>query len=205
MTLLDTRRLDPGPPGRLTGFEDAPIITSEQQWVCSHCDQATLRLARNFRVPTENGGSERREVKSLLYPKPTPRELDNSAPEAVRSAFAEAAVCQAAGATRAAGVMYRAAVEEICKERGASGRKLYDRIENLGAQGLDQEIVQDFHEARLLGNDSIHDLLTYAADEVDDVADLIEEAVYALYVQPARKADYRQKRAARRQAPTAST
>ncbi|XVQ14520.1 hypothetical protein ACQP1W_18920 [Spirillospora sp. CA-255316] len=65
--------------------------------------------------------------------------------------------------------------------------------------------MQGFHEARLLGHDSIRDLLEYAADEADDVADLIEEAVCVLYVQPARKATNRQKRAARRQNPPAST
>lgn len=205
MTLLDERRLRPGPPGRYTGFERGPLVTTEQQWVCSHCDQSSLRLVQHRTIPGKDGTRRKRAVQSVLYPKAKARGLDNSAPEAVRSAFAEAAVCRAAGAMRAAGVMYRAAVEEICKDRGATGPNLYSKIENLGTQGLDTEIVQDFHEARLLGNDSIHDLLAYATDEVDDIADLIEEAVYALYVQPAKKADYRQKRAARRQNPPAGT
>ncbi len=39
----------------------------------------------------------------------------------------------------------------------------------------------------MLGNDSIHAGLTYSAEEVEDVAKLIEEAVLVLYVQPEEK------------------
>ena len=72
-------------------------------------------------------------------------------------------------------MLYRAAVEELVRDQGATGNDLYRRIESLRS-GPAAELVADFHEARMLGNDSIHDGWIYSADEVQDVASLIEEA-----------------------------
>ncbi|MEU4511806.1 DUF4145 domain-containing protein [Nonomuraea wenchangensis] len=139
-----------------------------------------------------------------LWPIPEARQLDPVVPEGVRDRFAEGSRCENAGAYRGAAAMYRAAVEELVHERGAVGRTLYDRIEALRSS-LDQELITDLHEARMLGNDSVHDGLTYSADEVADVADLIIEMTEILYVHPARKARMRQERQQRRAAARATT
>ncbi|QXJ24047.1 DUF4145 domain-containing protein [Actinomadura graeca] len=107
---------------------------------------------------------------------------------------------RAAGALRAAGVMYRAVVEELVKERGGTGKDLYAKIENLKVKGLDGDLVDDLHEARMLGNDSIHAGLIYSAEEVADIANLIEEATITLYVQPEERRRMRHARKARRDA-----
>jgi hypothetical protein len=198
MTLQAERRLRPSYSLGLPILDPSAVNEVEELWLCSHCDKPTIRLIQHLPIPLPGGMTEWKRLTVTIYPKLQPRELDSSAPDPVRSAFAEAALCQAAGAMRAAGVMYRSAVEEICKDRSATGSNLYNKIESLVSQGLDQEVVNDLHEARMLGNDSIHDGLQYSADEVDDVANLIEEAVYALYIQPHRKAAYRQKRNDRR-------
>jgi hypothetical protein len=52
----------------------------------------------------------------------------------------------------------------------------------------------------MMGDDSIHRGLTYSADEVEDVAKLIEEAVLVLYVQPEEKRAMREARKTRRDA-----
>lgn len=52
------------------------------------------------------------------------------------------------------------------------------------------------HEARTLGNDSIHAGILYSDEEVEDSAKLIEEAVLVLYVQPAHKRAMRDARKA---------
>lgn len=95
--------------------------------------------------------------------------------------------------------MYRAAVEEITREQEAVGGNLYNKIESLRGR-LADELVDDLHEARMLGNDSIHAGITYSEEEVEDVAQLIEEAVLALYVQPEQKRAMRDARKARRSA-----
>ncbi|REF00361.1 DUF4145 domain-containing protein [Thermomonospora umbrina] len=205
MTCVDERRLRPG-YGRISQYphvleaviESPAMQVAEEVWVCGHCEEPTLRLVHFLPFPLEGGKTEVRRHEVTLYPRPQPRGLEEAAPEPVRSFFTEGSLCQTAGARRAAGVLYRAAVEEICNDFKATGPNLYKRIEALAANGLAPETIADFHEVRMLGNDSIHDGLEYSADEVDDVADLIEEAVYELYVEPDRKAAYRKKRTERR-------
>ncbi|WP_162603945.1 DUF4145 domain-containing protein [Streptomyces sp. CS014] len=135
-----------------------------------------------------------------VWPKKTPRELAPEAPETVREVFAEGALAEAASAYRLAGIGYRAAVEQIVKERGTSGKNLRDRITSLKDLGASQEIVDAFHEARFVGNDAAHDALAYSAEEIADIAELIHEAVLVLYVQPAQRAKMAAQRAARRSA-----
>lgn len=171
--------------------------------LCSWCkhDSAYIRHAVYSRVTTANGPS--REVFSTLsleqvWPPRTPRELGPEAPAVVREVFAEAALAEAAGAYRLAGIGYRATVEQITKDRGAAGRDLNQRILALAAAGLPQDIVDAFNEARFVGNDAAHDALAYSAEEIADIAELIHEAVVVIYIQPAQRAKMAQQRAARR-------
>ncbi|MET7903857.1 DUF4145 domain-containing protein [Streptomyces sp. NPDC005355] len=84
--------------------------------------------------------------------------------------------------------MYRAAVEELCKDRGAAGRNLKEKIADLTHKGVPADVVRDLDEARTLGNWSLHDGLAFSYEEVDDVASLIQEAVFVVYVQPEQRA-----------------
>lgn len=114
----------------------------------------------------------------LIRPAKNPRELSVDVPEDL---FVEASRAEGASAYRLAGAGYRATVEEICKDQGAQGNTLFHKIKDLGTRGvIDQDMVDAFDEARFLGNDSLHDGLAYAPDEVADVAGLIEEAVELL-------------------------
>lgn len=170
---------------------------------CHWCraESVFLRLAA---IETNQVSSQRFTVTistrdlEQVWPKKTPRELAPEAPETVREVFAEGALAEAAGAFRLAGIGYRATVEQIVKERGATGKNLYERITALKDLGASQEIVDAFHEARFVGNDAAHDALAYSAEEIADIAELIHEAVLVLYVQPAQRAKMAAQRAARR-------
>lgn len=180
---------------------DEPVRTGVLIMECLHCGKSVVLLETAVRLPAAEAGGEE-EVKkwrTMVSPHESPRTLHESAPAAVRSLFAEASTCEKSKAFRAAGVMYRATVEELTKDQNASGGTLYDKIERLKGK-LSDELVQDLHEARTLGNDSIHTGITYSAEEVEDVAKLIEEAVLVLYVQPEQKRAMRDARKARRNA-----
>jgi hypothetical protein len=145
------------------------------------------------------------------YPKRSPRQLPgDGVPDAVRSFYEEGGVAEAAGARRAAAAMFRGAVEAMCDAyeiprtaKNDAGkeyqRRLQVRVDDLATKGLDSEVVKDMHEARLVGNDSVHDGLAYSAEELADIADLIEEAVHLAFVQPAERQAMRRKRLERRQ------
>lgn len=134
-----------------------------------------------------------------VWPELPPRSLAASAPDAMQSLFVEASVAESAGALRAAGALYRAAVEELAKDQGATAANLYDKIESLRGK-IEDELIDDLHEARLLGNWSLHEGLAFSAEEVADVAELIVEAVHTLYVEPAERRALRDARKARRDA-----
>lgn len=172
---------------------------------CDWCKKSSayIQLANLKRVVSPSGGYGQR-IKTLsvtqIYPERTPRQLGPEAPIAVREVFAEAALAEAAGAFRLAGIGYRATVEQIVKDKAAAGKNLYERITGLTALGVTQDIVDAFHEARFVGNDAAHDALAYSAEEIADIAELVIEAVVVLYVQPAQRAAMAQQRAARRAA-----
>jgi hypothetical protein len=58
----------------------------------------------------------------MVWPTRAPRELDVSVPEVVRSLYSEASIAEFAGASRGAAALYRAAVEELCRAEGVTGK-----------------------------------------------------------------------------------
>jgi hypothetical protein len=174
---------------------------------CDHCSASSLFLWTVIN-PVKKTSSARYATEELaqVYPQPEqrPRQISSDAPSSVREIFGEAALAEAAGAYRLAGVGYRAVVEQIAKERGATGGNLHARITSLTARGVSQNIVDAFHEARVVGNDAVHDGLAYSSEEIADIAELIDEAIFVLYIQPAQRARMAAARAARRQAAKAS-
>ena len=107
-------------------------------------------------------------------------------PPAIVEAFAEALTCHAHGCFKASAMMVRKALEETCRERGAKGGSLYERIEALKTKAtLPQELLDGLHEIRLLGNDAAHvDAQDYAEigkDEIETIVEFSKELLKALY------------------------
>lgn len=144
------------------------------------------------------------DARTMIYPSQPPRDLPVHTPAAACSLYSEASKCEAAGALRGAGVLYRATVEEIVKDQGGSGSNLNDKINSLKGK-LDAEVIQDFDQSRIVGNESIHHGVSFSEGEVTDIAELIYEACYELYAIPAERQALRDQRKARVQARKAGT
>lgn len=185
-----------------TPENSSPFKVRISLWSCPACEHTCVVFIRRreVRLPDENGKLvlNRFDKPVLIWPARRPRELEDAVPEKVRDLFAEGSVAEQAGALRAAAALYRATIEEICTDRGAQGGNLNQKIEDLKNHDVEVSIVDDLHEARFLGNWSLHEGLTFAADEVADVADLIVEATFVLYVQPEERRRMREARRARR-------
>ncbi|MFI6637136.1 DUF4145 domain-containing protein [Nonomuraea fuscirosea] len=180
--------------GAATGKE----CVVEKAWSCDFCNEVTIELIRCGAVAPGGIGRKILEIVQV-WPARTPRELAPEVPAPVRDRFREGSVCEGAGAYRGAAGMYRAAVEELCKELGATQTSLNAKIEGLRDR-LPDDLILDLHETRMLGNYSLHDGLVFSPEEVADVAELIVEMAEILYVAPARKTSMREARRQRRQA-----
>jgi hypothetical protein len=78
-------------------------------------------------------------------------------PAAVIVAIEEAIKCHANQCFVASAIMVRKTLEELCRDRQATGNNLKDRIKSLGTKVvLPQELLDGLDDLRLLGNDAAH-------------------------------------------------
>jgi hypothetical protein len=107
-------------------------------------------------------------------------------PPPVLSTLTEAVACHAAGAYRAAAMMVRRLLEEICELNGIEGPNLHQRLEGLKQKiVLPQALFDAMHELKALGNDATH-IKAKAYDnigkeEASDSIELAKEILKALY------------------------
>jgi hypothetical protein len=93
----------------------------------------------------------------ITYPSETISFDKENIPEKVLNAFEEAVVSHSNNCFIASAIMIRKTLEEICHDRGASGKTLFKRLEDLGAKiVIPNELIVGMQELRLLGNDAAH-------------------------------------------------
>jgi hypothetical protein len=202
------------PPWDADERAHAPIEIRLTVFKCQGCGRASAFHEHRRRFPPQvpGGKPEIKHSSVLSLPQSRPRRLPGDGiPDAVRSFYEEGGLAEAAGAPRAAAAMFRGAVESICdalqiprtavnKSGREYQRSLRERVDDLATKDIDDDVVSDMHEARLVGNDSLHDGLSYSEDELADIADLIADAVQLAFVQPAERRSMREARKARREA-----
>lgn len=98
----------------------------------------------------------------------------------------EAVSCHAAGAYRAAAMMVRRLLEEICEANGATGDNLHQRLIALKSKiVLPQALFEAMNELKALGNDAAHiEAKAYdniGPEEAADSIELAKEIFKALY------------------------
>jgi hypothetical protein len=116
-----------------------------------------------------------------------PLDIDLSGvPDSVSNSLDEAVRCHAAGCYRAAALMVRRSLEELCADKGAAGRDLRSRINALRTTiVISSELLDAAHELRILGNDAAH-LEARAYDDISDTEvevaiELAKELIKAIY------------------------
>ena len=98
----------------------------------------------------------------------------------------EAVTCHANHAFIAAAIMVRKTLEELCRDRGVSGRNLKERIKALGLSAiLPAELFGGLDDLRLLGNDDAHVESTMCdtvgSEEVEIALEFTKEVLKAVY------------------------
>lgn len=78
-------------------------------------------------------------------------------PQPVVTAFEEAISCHATRCFTAAAIMVRKTLEELCRDRGATGANLKERVKALSAKiTVPNDLIEGMDHLRLLGNDAAH-------------------------------------------------
>jgi hypothetical protein len=78
-------------------------------------------------------------------------------PQPIVATLEEALTCHAHACYRAAAMMVRRTLEELCHDRGAQGRDLKARIKDLETTvTLAKDLMDGLDELRVLGNDAAH-------------------------------------------------
>jgi hypothetical protein len=111
--------------------------------------------------------------------------LDNLPPR-LQETLKEAIACHGAGAYRAAAMMVRRLLEEICEENKATGANLHQRLASLkNAVVLPQPLFDAMNELKALGNDAAHveakEYDNIGSGEAEDSIELAKEILKALY------------------------
>lgn len=107
-------------------------------------------------------------------------------PPAIAASLEEAIKCHSSQCYKAAALMVRRALEELCDERGAKGGNLKERIVALSKViVIPEALIQGADKLRLLGNDAAHiEAKTYESigePEVRISIDLAKELLKAAY------------------------
>lgn len=97
------------------------------------------------------------KVITITYPADSiPFDKENI-PEKVLNAFQEAVISHSNNCFIASAIMIRKTLEEICSNRGATGKNLYAKLEDLGTKiVIPKDLIEGMQELRLLGNDAAH-------------------------------------------------
>lgn len=107
-------------------------------------------------------------------------------PVKVLTAFQESVSCHSNSCFIASAIMIRKTLEEICFDRGATGKNLKDRLKDLGSKILiPKELIDGMDDLRLLGNDAAHiEAKTFSEigkEEIEISIDFTKEILKAVY------------------------
>ncbi len=107
-------------------------------------------------------------------------------PTGIATTFEEAITCHANDCFVAAAIMVRKTLEQLCDNRGATGKNLKERIQDLKSQVvLPLDLLSGLDDIRLLGNDAAHiesEVYSQIAQEELDVAiELTKEVLKAIF------------------------
>jgi len=118
-----------------------------------------------------------------------PERLDFDAtdiPKPLVSSFTEAIACHSVECYIASALMIRRTLEELCKDRGATGKNLKERLASLGTKVvLPTELLEALDHLRLLGNDAAHiesqEYDKVGKPEVEIAIEFTKEVLKAVY------------------------
>jgi hypothetical protein len=122
-----------------------------------------------------------------IYPTPRPEPTAPEIPAAIAADLDEAKTCFVNDCFRACAVMARRCLEAACVEKGATGKTLVQKVDDLRSKGvITADLAEWAHTLRHIGNDAAHDLTaTVDKDDATDLLELAKQFLQVVFVAPA--------------------
>jgi hypothetical protein len=160
--------------------DTSPNVMVVGQRTCPNPDCRTHVL-----IVYEDTNNNRAEI-AASYPAERIGFEPTGVPERVLAAFEEAIACHAQQCYVAGAMMVRKTLEEVCRDRGATGGNLRKRIAALSTKVvLPQALLDGLDALRLLGNDAAHvesrDYEQVGQQEVEVAIDITKEILKSTY------------------------
>ena len=132
-------------------------------------------------VPTERIQIYPRKIGSISF-------LDSRyVPEKIKRIHAETCSAIAYDNKVLAGIGLRAIVETLCKENGAAGKDLKEKIDNLVTIGiLAPQSAVILHGIRFLGNKAAHEVEAESAENIQVALEIAETLIKQTHILPAK-------------------
>ncbi|MBP0624981.1 DUF4145 domain-containing protein [Cupriavidus consociatus] len=106
-------------------------------------------------------------------------------PQNVRRIYDETLMAMSNPAPVLAGIGLRALLETVCKEKKATGKDLYAKLDNLKDEGvLTPPQVVILHKIRTLGNAAAHEVKPHSDKQLGLAMDIVEHVLNDVYILP---------------------
>lgn len=137
------------------GKRKAAVCISYSVRRCPSCHNILFAVSKMEWVNGQSREADREILRVL--PESKPKFDKGGIPSLLTDLFEESLSCYGAGYYRASAIMLRRCLEEICNEKGVSGRTLHDKLENLKEEiDISQKLYNMLFELKALGNDAAH-------------------------------------------------
>lgn len=170
---------------------------------CPGCSSPSIGITQLFRGASASPLASAARSQDVWLPHPTGGHVYEDVPKPIASAADEAHQCHEIGAHRGSIILARAVIEATCKDKGAEGRNLFQRIDALHEMGLvGNQVRQEADEIKDSGNEMAHgDFHVEAtAQDSEEILAFMGEVLGEVYQRPARVAARRAERQKRKNA-----
>lgn len=159
---------------------------------CLGCETISFRKLTHNSATSQvqyEDGSGGFEPDEELFPNPevgrTPIKDVELLPSAVQRIYSETLRALTSQQLVLAGVGIRALIEAVAKEKGATGKDLMARIDNLVILGiLSTDGVAILHKLRNLGNEAAHEVRPHSEQTLGVALDVVEHLLQGVYILP---------------------
>jgi ribosomal protein L30/L7E len=165
--------------------------TNYQIIQCQGCKNVSFRRAHMNSEDYFQVGPE--EWKNTVYENIYPPRIEGRAklkddhflPPNVSRIYRETITALSNGQNVLSGIGIRALIETVCKQKTATGRDLFNKINDLVTKGvLTSEDADILHKLRTLGNKASHEVKPHSEDQLSLAMDVVEHLLKGVYIIP---------------------